>query len=594
MIAVLTHRTGVLCLDKAFDLIEGHPRTRAFYIMIHGSVINLIDKYFAPVISDYPKLVNQHVKEIPLIRSKIRQETSGVVRLSFVNICRIGFGALLALSLAGCGRGSAGPYGIESGGEAQQSAILISGSQPGVTPFIATVYLVGQSVSDVDSIAFTISPKPNTVSQPVHVTWSMTALVNRGYVQDNSINLPVFGLYSGYQNSVTLDLTFKDESTQQLQYAIATQPYTDPNGVYTSPIINKARAPGTTLGFDFFTLKSELGSPVVVDTDAQVRWVVPGIGNSPSAHYSDGQFLIGSPNSLGVTLIQLDGTTSSLTPGFPAGASSFTHNIDHGKTGLLAEFNGSDSLGDSIGDIVSEVQFLSTDPPLQTFDMATILSTYMQSMGDDPSGFVRPGSDWFHVNASTYDPSDNTIIISSRENFLIKLDYVTQEIVWIFGDPTKYWYTFPSLRAKALTLDPGGLYPVGQHAISITSDGYIMVMNDGLGSQNQPPGEPAGVTRAYSEVSAYSVNAAAMTAHQEWGFDYGQSIFSPLCGSSYEAPGKTYLVDFATAYNYADARLVGLDSNLNVVFDFQYASPSICISGWNATPAAFDNLQISN
>ena len=25
IIAVLTHRTGVLCLDKTFDLIEGHP-----------------------------------------------------------------------------------------------------------------------------------------------------------------------------------------------------------------------------------------------------------------------------------------------------------------------------------------------------------------------------------------------------------------------------------------------------------------------------------------------------------------------------------------------------------------------------------------
>jgi hypothetical protein len=27
MIAVLTHRTGVLCLDKAFDLIEGCPNS---------------------------------------------------------------------------------------------------------------------------------------------------------------------------------------------------------------------------------------------------------------------------------------------------------------------------------------------------------------------------------------------------------------------------------------------------------------------------------------------------------------------------------------------------------------------------------------
>ena len=122
--------------------------------------------------------------------------------------------------------------------------------------------------------------------------------------------------------------------------------------------------------------------------------------------------------------------------------------------------------------------------------MADILTTYMQNNGDDPSAFVRPGIDWFHVNASTYDPSDNSVIVSSRENFLIKVDYSTHDIVWIFGDPTKYWYTFPSLRAKALTLDAGGDYPIGQHGVSITSDGYVMVFNDGMGVSINPLENP--------------------------------------------------------------------------------------------------------
>jgi hypothetical protein len=217
----------------------------------------------------------------------------------------------------------------------------------------------------------------------------------------------------------------------------------------------------------------------------------------------------------------------------------------------------------------------------------------MTANGDDASAFVRPGSDWFHVNASTYDPSDDTVIISSRENFLIKLNYATHEIVWIFGDPTKYWYTFPSLRAKALSLDPGGDYPIGQHSISITSSGDMMIFNDGLGSLNAPVGEPAGLTRTYSEVSTYSIDTATMTAHQVWNFNYGQSVYSPLCGSTYEAPGESYLVDFATADNYQEARLVGLDSKRNVVFDFQYTSPSDCAAGWNAIPIPFEDLQIN-
>ena len=512
---------------------------------------------------------------------------------SIGNVLRGGLAAGLILTLYGCGGGSGSTSVTPGGTQAQQSNISIADGHPGVTPFISFVRISGQSVSYVSSLTFTISPMPNSVSQPVNVTWSRAALSGSGYLKGNVlINLPVFGLYAGYQNQVSFQLAFVDGSVQQLQYQISTEPYTDPTGVYLNPTIVKARAPGSNLGFNFFILKSLLGSPVIVDTDGQVRWVVPA-GGTAASYFANGQFVTGSGTSASVTLLQLDGTQSALPTHLPQPVLfSFTHNIDPGPSGLLAEFNGIDVLGDSIGDIVAEISPFSSQPPIQTFDMAVILTAYMQNNGDNPSAFVRPGADWFHVNASTYDPSDNTVIISSRENFLIKVNYSTHDIVWILGDPTKYWYTFPSLRAKALTLDAGGDYPIGQHAVSITSEGYVMVFNDGLGSLNQPPGEPAGLSRTYSEVSAYSVNAATMTAQNVWNFNYGQSIYSPVCGSSYEAPGNTYLVDYATADNGAEARLVGLDANQNVVFDFQYASPSTCGAAWNAIPVPMENLQI--
>jgi len=512
---------------------------------------------------------------------------------SIGNVLRGGLAAGFILTLYGCGGGSGSTSVTPGGTQAQQSDISIVGSQPGVTPFICSVRILGQGVSKVTSLTSTISPMPNSVSQPVNVTWSRAALSGSGYLQPNSINLPVFGLYAGYQNQVSFQLAFVDGSVQQLQYQISTEPYTDPTGVYLNPTIVKARAPGSNLGFNFFILKSLLGSPVIVDTDGQVRWVVPAVGTT-AVYFANGQFVTGSETSAtSVTLLQLDGTQPTLPPtDLPQPLLSvFTHNIDPGPSGLLAEFNGIDDLGSSVEDIVAEISPFSGQPPFQTFDMADILTTYMQNNGDDPSAFVRPGHDWFHVNASTYDPSDNTVIISSRENFLIKVSYSTHDIVWIFGDPTKYWYTFPSLRAKALTLEAGGDYPIGQHGVSVTSDGYVMVFNNGLGSLSQPSGEPAGLSRTYSEVSAYSVNAAAMTAQNAWNFNYGQSIYSAICGSSYEA-GNTYLVDFATPDNGAEARLVGLDSNQNVVFDFQYASPSLCGAAWNAIPIPMENLQI--
>ena len=497
----------------------------------------------------------------------------------------------LSLALYGCSRGT---ISSPQGADAQQSDIVIAGSQPGVTPFISSVHLVGQSISNFASVTFNISPAPASASQPVNVKWSQAALASRGYLQNNSIDLPVFGLYADYQNQVSFQIEFADGSVQQLQYQIATEPYTDPTGVYTNPTIVKSRAPGSTLGFNFFIMKSEIGSPVIVDTDGQVRWVVPGVQPTSAVYFANGQFVTGSEGAPSVTLLQFDGTQSALPTDLPQPLlNTFTHNIDPSPNGVLAEFNGTDDLGDSIDDIVSEILPFSSQPPIQTFDMADILTSYMKNNGDDPSVFVRPGVDWFHLNASTYDPSDNTVIVSSRENFLIKVNYSTHDIVWILGDPTKYWYTFPSLRAKALTLNAGGDYPIGQHAVSITSDGYIMVFNDGLGSLNQPSGEAPGLSRSYSEVSTYSVNPATMTAQNMWNFSYGESILSPICGSSYESPGNSYLVDFATPDNYAEARLVGLDSTRNVVFDFQYVSPSLCGAAWNAIPIPMENLQIN-
>ncbi|MEO7027968.1 MAG: aryl-sulfate sulfotransferase [Acidobacteriaceae bacterium] len=88
------------------------------------------------------------------------------------------------------------------------------------------------------------------------------------------------------------------------------------------------------------------------------------------------------------------------------------------------------------------------------------------------------------------------------------------------------------------------------------------------------------------------MNTTAMTAQNVWNFNDGRTIYSSVCGSSYES-GGSYLVDFATADNGQEARLIGLDKNKNVIFDFQYASPGQCAAAWNAIPIPMENLQIN-
>ncbi len=443
----------------------------------------------------------------------------------------------------------------------------------------------------IAALHYRIEPRPGSVSRPVDVTYSGDYLARRGYVASGagSVTLPIFGLYADYRNVVDIEVTLQDGSQQTVQTTISTASYSDPNGIYDKPSVLVPRKAGDGLDFSFFYMKSALGSPVVVDTDGQVRWVAPGMGNSTSSIFQNNGFVIGSPESLSVQRLELDGTSTGYQLN-AAGLTSFHHNIDPGKQGVLGELN-----ADANGASLLETTLAEFDPAsgtvIKTWEMGDILARYMQSHGDDPTKFVRPGVDWFHMNAAAYDAKDNAIIVSSRENFVMKIDYNTGDLIWILGDPTKYWHSFPSLAARSLVMASSGLAPIGQHAVSITPDGLLLLFNDGLRSVNQPAGAPAGQSRTYSAVSAYAIDAASLSASEALHFDYGQSIYADICSSAYKSPaGASMLVNFATADNDTHARLVGLDSNQQVAFDFQY-NTSGCNTSWNAQPIPFEAMQ---
>jgi len=160
----------------------------------------------------------------------------------------------------------------------------------------------------------------------------------------------------------------------------------------------------------------------------------------------------------------------------------------------------------------------------QEWDFAALLDAYMRRQGDDPSAFIRPAVDWFHMNAVTYDPRDDSLIVSSRENFVIKVDYALGRDL-ILGDPSKYWYTFRSLKARATAPGTWRALTHRQHAPQLLPMGCSWLFNDGGASFNQPAGAPVGESRAYSAVSAYAIDPATLTAREVWRFDYGR----PFC-----------------------------------------------------------------
>ena len=256
---------------------------------------------------------------------------------------------------------------------------------------------------------------------------------------------------------------------------------------------------------------------------------------------------------------------------------------------MLAEL---DAVEDGVRHIGSRLAEIDADGKvLKEWDLGRIFSTHMRSKGDDPAGFVRDGLDWFHMNSAIYHAADNSLLVSSRENFVVKLDYDSGAIRWLFGDTSKHWYVnYPSLRALALRLEAGKA-PVGQHALSMRPDGQLLLFNNGLGSLNQPFGAPPGLTRDFSAPSRYAIDEKTRTAREVWTYERGRDIFSDICSSVYEATPGNYLVAYSVAAQRTSTRLLGVDTGGRVAFEFTYPA-TVCDTAFVAEPLGWHELQL--
>src|SRR5205085_7928051 len=109
-------------------------------------------------------------------------------------------------------------------------------------PFISNLHLAASDTSVLKSIQFDIVPKPGSVTRPLSATYANYYLIDRGFEnqQTGDIVLPVYGLYDGYSNTVTLTYRFFDGSSKQANLTIGTAIYDDTCG-YKSPIVVQPR-----------------------------------------------------------------------------------------------------------------------------------------------------------------------------------------------------------------------------------------------------------------------------------------------------------------------------------------------------------------
>ena len=218
---------------------------------------------------------------------------------------------------------------------ADASSLAIASTGTGASPFIGSVVLTGAGTDTIASVAFTVHSKAGHIARPVHAMYSNAylAAVGHGLKPGGDYEVPVFGLYAGYSNAITIDVRFSDGSTKTLDANVDAPVFSDPNHIFDSLRIVVPRTTDA-LDFDYMFVKSGQDGPLVLDTDGEVRWWYPAIGNGTSSIVFNNHILFGDGQSTRWRDIALDGTISDSVLG--GGYRNTHHNLRTGKRGLLA------------------------------------------------------------------------------------------------------------------------------------------------------------------------------------------------------------------------------------------------------------------
>jgi arylsulfate sulfotransferase len=135
--------------------------------------------------------------------------------------------------------------------------------------------------------------------------------------------------------------------------------------------------------------------------------------------------------------------------------------------------------------------------------------------------------DWAHGNSLFYDESDDSILVSFRnQDAVVKFSRETGKLIWIMG-------THDGWKApwKPYLLEPqGGLaWQYHEHAARMTPGGNLLLFDNG-NYRHWPPGEKQKAQDSYSRVVEYAIDAKARTVREVW--KYGgpgdETFFSPF------------------------------------------------------------------
>jgi arylsulfate sulfotransferase len=355
------------------------------------------------------------------------------------------------------------------------------------------------------------------------------------YTQHHEI--PIYGLYPDTFNHVTVSLKMENGSVSQTEIKLQTEPLP----VYMNPVqLDSLNRDLYSPGFNFTFIDHK----VIFDIDGAVRWYTTDASFRVFTKLANGRYLYtySVPNSSDQVVMEKDLLGKIYTIyNITDGVQHDIYELPDGNFLLTSQ----DSTSNTNQDMILEIDRTSGHI-VRSIDLKKYLDPYRQPVPDGND------ADWLHLNSIVYDPTDSSIIISSRsQSAVIKMSYPDMKLQWILG-PHDNW----SARFQPYLLRPVGeafewpwtehdatLYaqdPPSSHAMD------ILLFDNGL-YRSYKLSTALNAGDSYSRVVHYRVDQAKMTVEQVWeyGKERGSELFSVLLGSASVQANGNVIGDWA-------------------------------------------------
>jgi Arylsulfotransferase (ASST). len=368
--------------------------------------------------------------------------------------------------------------------------------------------------------------------------------------------IPVYGLYPGQNNDVTLKVNYEKGQTIVKHLQIQTAPLPE-NDFITADVVTCD--PGQVedgLTFMVPAVPNE-NRTCAIDQNGDVRWYLDNKiagGTNEIKRLANGHLQLVSgkldTSAGGIyyksSFYEMDLLGKIYTEFLRNGLHHDIQELPNGDFIAVTNKYGRNTTEDYM-----VILDRTTGMVKDSLDLKQIFPVWQQTPDDPdkitPDACWGNSKDWFHQNTVWYNQGDNSILISGRQqDAVVKIDLATKEVVWILSDPNDYWPD--NLKDKLLTPVAGDTdfqYQYGQHAVMQLPNGDIFLFDNG-NYRSKDPATALPAAEDYSRAVIYRVNEQDKTVEQIWeyGKERGSELYCPyICDVDYFEDGH-YLIDF--------------------------------------------------